>query len=120
MSAPQRESESAGTSQYLECAGGVGGRAGGWCAARGIRTAPSKISVACGAGLKSWAPKAGVTVIDDFAHNPDKIAATLATLHDFPGRLLIMFQPHGFSPLIKMRAEFIDGFANSLAKTMCF
>ncbi len=24
----------------------------------------------------------GVTVIDDFAHNPDKIAATLATLHD--------------------------------------
>ncbi|MEI9886176.1 MAG: cyanophycin synthetase [Rhizomicrobium sp.] len=27
----------------------------------------------------------GVTVIDDFAHNPDKIAATLATLHDFPG-----------------------------------
>jgi len=35
----------------------------------------------------------GVTVIDDFAHNPDKIAATLATLHDFPGRLLVLFQP---------------------------
>ena len=29
----------------------------------------------------------GVTVIDDFAHNPDKITATLATLHAFPGRL---------------------------------
>src|SRR5262249_38767108 len=25
----------------------------------------------------------GVTVIDDFAHNPDKIAASLATLHAF-------------------------------------
>jgi len=56
----------------------------------------------------------GITVIDDFAHNPDKIAATLATLHDFPGRLLIMFQPHGFSPLTKMKTEFIDGFAHGL------
>ncbi|MBV9992047.1 MAG: UDP-N-acetylmuramate--alanine ligase [Alphaproteobacteria bacterium] len=57
----------------------------------------------------------GVTVIDDFAHNPDKIAATLATLHDFPGRLLVMFQPHGFSPLAKMRAEFVACFAQNLA-----
>jgi len=54
---------------------------------------------------------AGVTVIDDFAHNPDKIAATLKTLHAFEGRLLILFQPHGFGPLRLMKAEFIDGFA---------
>ncbi|TPW04174.1 MAG: UDP-N-acetylmuramate--alanine ligase [bacterium] len=53
----------------------------------------------------------GVTVIDDFAHNPDKIAATLKTLHAFDGRLLILFQPHGFGPLRLMKAEFIDGFA---------
>ena len=26
--------------------------------------------------------------------------ATLATLHTFPGRLLVMFQPHGFAPLL--------------------
>ncbi|MBB5741186.1 UDP-N-acetylmuramate--L-alanine ligase [Brevundimonas aurantiaca] len=51
-----------------------------------------------------------VTVIDDFAHNPDKIAATLKTLHAFDGRLLILFQPHGFGPLKLMRREFIDGF----------
>lgn len=57
----------------------------------------------------------GVTVIDDFAHNPDKIAATLATLHDFSGRLLILFQPHGYGPLSKMKAEFIDIFARDLA-----
>jgi UDP-N-acetylmuramate--alanine ligase len=57
----------------------------------------------------------GITVIDDFAHNPDKIAATLATLHDFPGRLLVMFQPHGFSPLAKMQNEFVDCFARNLA-----
>jgi UDP-N-acetylmuramate--alanine ligase len=56
----------------------------------------------------------GVTVIDDFGHNPDKIAATLKTLHEFPGRLLIMFQPHGFGPLKKMKAEFIDCFVTHL------
>ncbi|QGZ95140.1 UDP-N-acetylmuramate--L-alanine ligase [Terricaulis silvestris] len=56
-----------------------------------------------------------VTVIDDFAHNPDKITATLATLHAFPGRLLIMFQPHGFGPLRLMKNEFIETFAKHMA-----
>jgi UDP-N-acetylmuramate--alanine ligase len=57
----------------------------------------------------------GVTVIDDFGHNPDKITATLKTLHEFPGRLLVMFQPHGFGPLKKMKSEFIDCFAENLS-----
>jgi UDP-N-acetylmuramate--alanine ligase len=57
----------------------------------------------------------GVTIIDDFAHNPDKITATLATLHAFPGRLLIMFQPHGYGPLRLMKQEFIDVFAAHMA-----
>ncbi len=56
----------------------------------------------------------GVTVIDDFAHNPDKINATLATLHGFPGRLLVMFQPHGYGPLRLMRDAFTDCFAEHL------
>jgi UDP-N-acetylmuramate--alanine ligase len=58
----------------------------------------------------------GVTVIDDFAHNPDKIAATLATLHAFPGRLLVMFQPHGYGPLRTMKRELVDGFAAGLGE----
>jgi UDP-N-acetylmuramate--alanine ligase len=57
----------------------------------------------------------GVTVIDDFGHNPDKITATLKTLHAFPGRLLVMFQPHGYGPLRTMREGFIDCFAENLA-----
>ena len=56
----------------------------------------------------------GVTVIDDFAHNPDKIAATLKTLHAFPGRLLVLFQPHGYGPLRLMKDEFIACFAQNL------
>jgi UDP-N-acetylmuramate--alanine ligase len=53
----------------------------------------------------------GVTVIDDFAHNPDKIAATLQTMHAFPGRLLLLFQPHGYGPMRLMRHALVDCFA---------
>ena len=58
----------------------------------------------------------GITIIDDFAHNPDKITATLRTLHAFPGRLLVMFQPHGFGPLKLMRSEFAKTFAEELGE----
>jgi len=57
----------------------------------------------------------GVTVIDDFAHNPDKIAATLRTLRAFEGRLLIMFQPHGYGPIRLMRCELAEAFKAGLA-----
>ena len=56
----------------------------------------------------------GITVIDDFAHNPDKIAATLETMHAFPGRLLLMFQPHGYGPIRLMKDGLIDCFATGL------
>jgi UDP-N-acetylmuramate--alanine ligase len=55
-----------------------------------------------------------ISVIDDFGHNPDKIAATLDTLHAFPGRLLIFFQPHGYGPLRTMGRELIQCFADKL------
>jgi len=57
----------------------------------------------------------GVTVIDDFAHNPDKLAATLRTLHVGPGRLLLFFQPHGYGPLKRMKQELIACFAGEMA-----
>jgi UDP-N-acetylmuramate--alanine ligase len=55
-----------------------------------------------------------ITVIDDFAHNPDKISATLETMHAFPGRLLLMFQPHGYGPLRLMRDALVDCFVSGL------
>lgn len=57
----------------------------------------------------------GITVIDDFAHNPDKIAATLSALHAFPGRLLVYFQPHGYGPLKQMGRELAGSFMSNLA-----
>ena len=56
----------------------------------------------------------GITVIDDFAHNPDKITATLETLHAFEGRVIVLFQPHGFGPLRLMGKELVDTFASQL------
>jgi UDP-N-acetylmuramate--alanine ligase len=65
--------------------------------------------------LETVGTSGGVTVIDDFAHNPDKIAATLATLRAHAGRLLIMFQPHGYGPLTKMGDELAEAFAEGMA-----
>ncbi|OYY68327.1 UDP-N-acetylmuramate--L-alanine ligase [Sphingomonas sp. 28-63-12] len=56
-----------------------------------------------------------IAVIDDFGHNPDKIAATLTTLHAFPGRLLILFQPHGYGPLKVLRRELVASLVAQMA-----
>ena len=55
-----------------------------------------------------------ITVIDDFAHNPEKCAATLRTLKAHPGRVLAFFQPHGYGPLRQMGAELAETFAREL------
>ena len=86
--------------------------------ALGIPIAEAAAALARFAGLKrrleTVGTAGGVTVIDDFAHNPDKIAATLATLTAQPGRLLIMFQPHGYGPLAKMGEALAATFAKGM------
>ncbi len=56
----------------------------------------------------------GITVIDDFGHNPEKCAATLRTLKATPGRVIAFFQPHGYGPLRQMGAELAQTFAREL------
>jgi UDP-N-acetylmuramate--alanine ligase len=85
----------------------------------GVRIEDAVTALARFEGLKRRLETVGrardVTVIDDFAHNPDKIAATLATLRAQPGRLLIMFQPHGYGPLAKMGEPLAASLANGMA-----
>ena len=57
---------------------------------------------------------AGVTVIDDFGHNPEKCRATLRTLKAHPGRVIAFFQPHGYGPLRQMGHELALTFASEL------
>jgi UDP-N-acetylmuramate--alanine ligase len=56
----------------------------------------------------------GVTVIDDFGHNPEKCRATLQTLKRHPGRVIAFFQPHGYGPLRQMGDELARTFAREL------
>lgn len=57
-----------------------------------------------------------ITVIDDFAHNPDKVYASAKALRDYEGRLLIIFQPHGFAPMRMMGRQIMKSFADTLQK----
>jgi UDP-N-acetylmuramate--alanine ligase len=56
----------------------------------------------------------GVTVIDDFGHNPEKVAATLVTLKTHSGRVIAFFQPHGYGPLRQMGHELAEVLATRL------
>ena len=56
----------------------------------------------------------GITVIDDFGHNPEKCAATLRTLKSQPGQVIAFFQPHGYGPLRQMGHELAETFARLL------
>lgn len=56
----------------------------------------------------------GISVIDDFGHNPEKCAATLRTLKATEGRVIAFFQPHGYGPLRQMGDELAQTFANEL------
>lgn len=58
----------------------------------------------------------GVTVIDDFGHNPEKCRATLKTLKSQPGRMIAFFQPHGYGPLRQMGHELAKTFAAELGE----
>jgi UDP-N-acetylmuramate--alanine ligase len=47
----------------------------------------------------------GIRVIDDFAHNAEKIRAALTTAQGVAARVVAVFQPHGFGPARFLRGE---------------
>lgn len=62
----------------------------------------------------------GITVIDDYAHNPEKIKAALSSLMQYPGHIYAIFQPHGFAPLRLMKEELIEVLKNLLTSDVTF
>jgi UDP-N-acetylmuramate--alanine ligase len=49
----------------------------------------------------------GVTIVDDYAHHPEEIRATLSALSErFPGRKVGVFQPHRYSRTRAFAADF--------------
>ena len=51
-----------------------------------------------------------IHVVDDFAHNPAKIAAAVRAARGLSGRILAVYQPHGFGPTRFLKDEYITTF----------
>lgn len=60
----------------------------------------------------------GVTVVDDFAHNPAKVKACLETVKAAadgkPRRVLAVFHPHGFAPMKLLGHDLVEGILDVL------
>lgn len=59
--------------------------------------------------------KEGRAVIDDFAHNPEKIAASLLAAKSLGRPLFVIFQPHGYGPTKFHAAAWGRAFASGLS-----
>ncbi len=63
----------------------------------------------------------GIDVVDDYAHHPTEVRATVAAARDaFPGRrLVIVFQPHLYSRTRDLQQEFAEALAGADALLLC-
>ena len=91
------------------------------CRAAGVELAamPEPLARFRGVGRRFQAlgRAGGVEVVDDFAHNPAKIEAAIATAHGRARRVLAVYQPHGYGPTRFLRADFVRTFSTALAPT---
>jgi len=55
-----------------------------------------------------YGTKGGITLIDDFAHNPVKCAKSIEACQPISDKLIAWFQPHGYGPTKFLRHDFID------------
>jgi len=49
-----------------------------------------------------------LTIIDDYAHNPAKLAAAFRAVQSASERVILWFQPHGFAPTRFLRNDFVQ------------
>lgn len=57
---------------------------------------------------------AGVTVVDDYAHHPSEIQATLrAARETYTGRVIVIFQPHRYTRTQQLYQEFGQAFTDA-------
>ena len=58
--------------------------------------------------------KNGVMLIDDYAHNPAKCAASIAACQPIAPKVIAWFQPHGYGPTRFLRNDFVNEIAKVL------
>lgn len=55
--------------------------------------------------------KHGVLLIDDYAHNPAKCAASIQACQNTAPKVIAWFQPHGYAPTKFLRKDFVEEIA---------
>lgn len=58
--------------------------------------------------------KNGVWVIDDYAHNPAKCAASIKACQPIAKKVIAWFQPHGYKPTKFLRKDFVTEISQAL------
>ena len=58
--------------------------------------------------------KNGVWVIDDYAHNPAKCAASIKACQPLAEKVVAWFQPHGYGPTRFLRKDFVEEISAAL------
>jgi UDP-N-acetylmuramate--alanine ligase len=58
--------------------------------------------------------KNGIWVIDDYAHNPAKVAAAIRSVQPLANKVVAWFQPHGYGPTRFLRNDFVKEISTSL------
>ena len=58
--------------------------------------------------------KNGVWVIDDYAHNPAKCAASIRACQPLAEKVIAWFQPHGYGPTRFLRKDFVEEISDAL------
>ena len=61
--------------------------------------------------------KKGVWIIDDYAHNPAKCAASIDACQNISPKVIAWFQPHGYGPTRFLRTDFVKEIAQVLRPT---
>lgn len=58
--------------------------------------------------------KNGIWVIDDYAHNPAKCAASIRACQPLAAKVVAWFQPHGYGPTRFLRKDFVEEISEAL------
>ncbi len=60
----------------------------------------------------------GITVLDDYAHNPAKIAAALSAAEHIATHVHAFWRPHGFTPLFQCQDDLVQTFKQANPKSL--
>jgi len=60
----------------------------------------------------------GVTIIDDYAHNPAKISAALSAVAEAHGKIHAYWRPHGFTPLFQCQEGLMHVFKQAQPESL--